>query len=308
MKDSLTKKAVRCFVIATALSVAMFLITACGGSGAVSDPGLSAVAPSTTAYRKDLKYGYYGSNDAQLSETVDHINIFMAANWGGQIPESQLSQMIAAKNAGIPIIMDLPEAWQPIKGVFSYDPARAQLRVTDRFAELERAGVLHSIVAFYPRDEPDLPGSSVPAEQVIATNTMIRKVMADFKVTAKLAVIYAPTWTWPGIESYDWVGFDQYGVNIFTNGSFNKLKSVINKNGRVDQKIILVPGGADKWAEDPIPFFNQATLDPDVIMIMAFIWLDNADPTNGAFAGIRSNKMNAAYKSVGMKISHPTRF
>jgi len=259
--------------------------------------GKISVDPAPTKLRTDLYYGYFGSSEEQLAETKDHINFFMAAQWGG--PDVQLKQVIEATAAGIPVMLDFSEPYKKyFVGAVPFDIAEGEIRVRNRFKELQDAGVLHNIIALYPVDEPELYGWT--AEQIRATNEMLRRVMAEFNMSAKLAIFYTAAFTWMGVETYDWVGFDNYDAkeNIFSNGDYLKLKKVL----RSDQKIILIPGGCDKWQTDPTLFFNKAQADSQVVAIMPFIWLDNADPANGAFAGIRSNSMNAAYKSVGMKI------
>jgi hypothetical protein len=261
-----------------------------------SNQGEQAPAPSIA--RTDLLYGYYGSDSKQLDETKDHINVHMTVGWSG--PANQLEETIKAASIGIPVILALPEVYQETPNVDApFDLQASESRVRNRFQELKTAGVLSNIAALYPIDEPDLK-NVYSAETIQTANTMIRRVMADFGVNIPLAVIYTTKWQWPGVDSYDWVGFDNYdaGGEIFTNGDYQKLKKVL----RPDQKIILVPGGCDKWRNDPTPFFNMAQADQQVKLLMPFIWIDNSDPVNGANAGIRSNPMTLTYKTVGTKI------
>lgn len=247
------------------------LVLACSGGGATAS-GPAPQAP--TVLRKDLKFGYFGST---LSEVVDHTNIYFATGWR----EDQQQQIVDAVNAGLPVILYL-------HGV-------AEDYVRTQFDALKKAGVLANIVAIYPIDEPR------EAAPVVATNAMLRRVMAEYGMSAKLMVIYS-VGSYPAIESYDWVGFDNYpaGSSIFTNGDYNKFKSLL----RPDQRIVLVPGGCDRWRNDPEPFFNVAETDPQVLMVMPFTWIDDADPANGATAGIRSNGMAPAYKSAGLRIKN----
>jgi hypothetical protein len=148
-------------------------------------------------------------------------------------------------------------------------------------------------------DEPEINGFT--HEQIMSSNAITKQVIQKLGLTTKLGVIYsaAAFGKWQGISSYDWVGFDNYGGDIFkANGDYSKLKKVLTPT----QRIILVPGGATPWKEDPKPFQNAAENDPQVVLIMPFIWFDNADPAHGVGAGIRSNGMSEAYKAVGLRI------
>lgn len=273
------------FLIVLGVIAIVLLLASCGGGASNASPSF----PPPSVFRSDLYYCYYGSLEYQLRETVDHVNLFMAAAWGG--PAEQLSELIAATNAGIPTMVALDD--------ITYLDNSEQL-IRERFASFQQAGVLSNIVAVYPKDEPKFS-----SEVVVATNTMIRKVMAEFGMTAKVAVIYvADSNTWPGIESFDWVGFDRYDVGdkIFTNGDFAMLKSRLTPQ----QKIILVPGGASIWKNDPTQFFNKAQADSQIILIMPFVWFDPPVPDPQSLtAGIRSNGMAPIYKSIGEKIKNP---
>ena len=279
--------------------LALLLLTACGGGGGNAEPNL----PTPATYRTDLKYTYYGQmaeTGMQLSETIDHINMVFASRWWG--PHQQLAEIILATNAGIPVILDMPEPYQSTYGVNDpFDLVAAEVRVRARFAQLRTAGVLSNIPVIYMVDEPELYGWT--AQNQIDTNAMMRRVMTEFDMTAKLAVVYSirAFGSWPGIETYDWVGFDAYdaGTRIFNPGAeYDQLKAVLKPH----QKIILVPGGCDKWRTDPTQFSNKAHQDFQVALVLPFVWRDNTDPANGAFAGIRSNGMAPAYKAVGLSI------
>ena len=114
----------------------------------------------------------------------------------------------------------------------------------------------------------------------------------------KLAVIYGGSGNRPGVGTYDWVGFDDYDKRerIFSNGQYNSLKSAL----RSDQRIMLVPGGADPWKQDVGPFFTQAELDDQVIALIPFVWFDTSGHT-----GIHANSMKNDYCVAGKKIKNP---
>ena len=253
----------------------LLFLASCGGGGGGSSTAIQEIITP----RKDLLYGYYGGCPQCLDETKGHINLYHVTHWDGD----GIADMQRAKAFGIGVMLDLPEAYQ------------SEAAVRARLQTLQALDLLGNIKAIYPIDEPDAAGIS--AERIGFVNAMVRRVAAEFNLDVPLAVTYSALFTWPGIQYYDWVGFDNYDANIFTNGDYARLKSVI----RADQRILLVPGGADKWRQDPSPYLAKAQQDLQVVAIIAFIWRDNADPKNGAHAGIRSNGMAKAYCSTGQQ-------
>lgn len=286
----------------TGLIVAILLgIVLAVGFGCTKEKPLPT-PPVPTKLRTDLLFGYYGSfpsidgAPSQLDETLDHVNLFMVSRWYGS--ESQISQGLDAVRNGMALLWDLPEAYETSHGVVgSFDPVSAEERVRNRLQELRSAGLLRHVVALYPIDEPDLDNVWT-GDQLAATNIMIRRVMREFGVQIPIAVIYSANFTWPGVGSFDWVGFDNYDANIFTNGDYSRLRAAT----RLDQKLILVPGGCDKWRQDPTDYFNWAQADDRVVMLLPFVWRDDVDPARGATQGIRSNGMAPVYRNVGVQI------
>ena len=260
----------------------ILLLASCGGG---SGGSYTNSPPPTVQRTEPLNYGYFGSHPTQLDETKDHVNLYMAMDWDGEA--EQIAQMQRAKALGIPNLLYLPEAY------LSEDATRNRLKA------LSALDLLGNVKAAYLYDEPDLAGFS--AQQVNTATALARRVLAEFGLSIPLAVIYTGRETYPGIESYDWIGFDAYGEReqIFSNGKYDRLKSKL----RPDQRIILVPGGADVWRQDPSAFLAKAQSDPQVTLIMPFIWRDLADPANGAMLGIRSNGLAPAYRAIGKTIT-----
>jgi len=262
--------------------LSLLLLASCGGGGKAPEPNI----PAPVVLRTALLFGYYGqmADGAQLGETIDHVNLVMASRWWG--PAQQMTDVIQATNAGIPVMLDMPE--------------NSEQEVRQRLNEFKTAGVLHNIIAIYRYDELDINGPS--ASVVREANATLRRVAAELGVAPKLATIYSvrAVGSWPAIDSWDWVGVDEYdaGARIFTNGTYDSLKQSL----RPEQKILLIPGGCDKWRTDPTQFMNKAQQDLQVAVILPFVWRDNTDPANGAFAGIRSNGMAPAYRAVGLQI------
>lgn len=264
------------------------LLCACGGGGS---PEPNYPAPQTL--RSDLLYGYFGG---KLAEVGDHINLHLVQTWYGQ--DWQLQEVIQAHAQGIPVMLDIADQLGlPV----DVDAAEGRLRA--RLGQIQAAAAIKSIAALY-FDEPDL-NNRVSPETVRAMNAMQRRVAGEFGITPKIATIYTAGHTYPGLDSYDWVGFDRYevGAQIFTNGDYDKLTAAIQATGK-PIGIFLVPGCADPWKNDPTQFFNLAQQDKRVIGILVFAWPagNEAGRANGWGAGCRANSLTSTYKSIGLRI------
>jgi hypothetical protein len=273
--------------LGAAIAALVFLLSNCGGGG--GNPVSGVITPAAPL-RADLLFGYYGGCPTCALEQGGHVNLYWAGNLYG-LPAT-MEELFQARAAGIQNIVLAVPAYSP----------NAELEVRFYLKRLQEAGLLVNIRALYPLDEPDLPDHAKSAEEIRATNAMLRRVVADFPELAgvKLAVIYAPTrvnGTWPGVETYDWVGFDDYDnrERIFTIGEYDALKRVL----RDDQRILLVPGGAVPWVQDPAAFLAKAESDLQVIAIVAFIWQDLTTP------GIRSTGVRRLYCEAGKTITNP---
>jgi hypothetical protein len=276
-----------------AVAALFFLLTDCGGGG--GSPVSGPIMPAPDKLRADLLFGYYGGCPTCPLEQADHVNLYWAGNLYGLL--NTMAELNQARAAGISNIVLAVPAYA----------ANAELEVRFHLKRLQEAGLLANIRALYPIDEPDLHDKT--ADEIRATNAMLRRVAADFPELAevKLAVIYAPTrvkGTWPGVETYDWVGFDDYDnrerIFLGAGGEYGMLKHVL----RPDQRILLVPGGVDPWRQDPAAFLAKAETDPQVIAIIPFIWQDLSDP--GAGLGIRSNGLRQLYCEAGKTVKDPS--
>lgn len=261
------------------------ILIGCGGGGGGGGGAEPPVTPSGPA-RPGILFGYYGDMDGQVRETADHVDYLWTFGWTRDGTGSRAGRIAEARSQGITkVVLGIEEAYLP--------DGEARVRAT--LSELRAQGLLAGVIALYPIDEPEGRGKS--ADEVRAVNAMLRRVMADYPELAqtKLAVIYTGGRRWPGIETYDWVGFDDYnrGSAVLSNDQWDDLKRRL----RPDQGILLVPGGSDPWRQDPLPFVSKALLDPQVVGIVGFIWFDDAD--RGVGAGIRSNPTRAAYCGAG---------
>jgi hypothetical protein len=260
----------------------------------------ASTAPSGASVRPVL-YGYYGSWDYTVSETQDHATCQWASGWGTGPAEESTKRVIArlreARAANAPcVILPVDMAYAPALP----DLADREKVLRGFFAELEDAGLIDSrITALYPMDEPDI---NVPKgePEVLATNAMIRKVAAEFAFIPNipLAVIYTTQGKWTGIQSFDWVGFDDYGAGsgVLHNSTWSGMKQRL----RPEQRIILVPGAmecANVW-----DFYAKAQEDPQVVAILAFIWYDDWDTGKEHSQGLRSLGCRADYVEAAMRL------
>lgn len=278
----------RWWLITPILLLLALLIAGCGGGGGASyePPKLDPTQP--VVIRADSLYGYYGDGGKDLVETHAHVNVAWTMGWGeGDYMTSVTAQITRALAMGVPnVVLGLPEGTHGNIAL-----ARTIL------STLHAQGLLAPVVALYPKDEPEAHG--IGAEQVRVFNAQLRVALAELgRSDVKLAVIYTRDGSWPGIETYDWVGFDDYGAGhgVLSNGTWQDMKARL----RADQRILLVPGAADPWAQDPEPYFAKLVQDPQVLGIIPFIWFDNAD--RGVGLGARSNSMTKAYCRVGLRI------
>lgn len=283
--------------VSNAIAAGLFsLVAACGGGGA----GQQApdVAVPNDPPRQDLSYAYYGADSAQLDETYRHVTHHFIPFWYG--PDWAENEAVRTQAMGLKIILALRDP---------YTDAALEATMDALLTRYEARGIRH-IEIIYPHDEPNLSGLSDVTVSV--GNDTIRKVMARHASTRStlLMSIYAPGKNLPGLSSFDLAGYDNYDAreNTLTNGEYSAFQARLNfdpARGRVQGQVLVV-GGADRWHQDPAAFILRAQNDKRVQMVMPFLWLDNADPANGARgAGIRSNGLAPAYCAWGVKIKYP---
>jgi hypothetical protein len=307
-------------IVSMALTAPLTLVTAllmtCIASVQSSVPAVAAAGPSKqVSLRAGQFFGYYGDCPSCVEETRAHTNVQWIAGWGGD-------------GAQVPKIVERAKNAAPIKTVIMLPGMYVNKRLNPLglvaargiFQGLRDAGVLQNVAALYPQDEPDLEG--LDDATVIEANAAVRAVAAEFAElkNVPLAVIYSergtlglaggphlrfassPTsgffsnrpaglGTRPGISSYDWVGIDAYAMGSKILGKpYTKLQKLLTNK----QRLLLVPGGANPWREDPTPYFKRAARDPKVIGVVAFLWFDNAAPDVGL--GVHSNGLAPKYR------------
>jgi hypothetical protein len=257
------------------------LLFGCGGGGGSSSTGTITPAP---ALRTDLLYGYFGQDALTVNETADHANLLWAADF--YEISGQIAALTQAKAAGITKAIVMVPA-------YGINPPNDEAEMRLWLQRLDGVGVLDIVIGLAPIDEPNTEraGNRSDAE-VTAKNLMLRRVMAEFKMRdRKLAVIYACKGSYPGIASYDWIGCDDYDRGC----------SVPTPDIRPDQRLILLPGGADPWRQDPACFESRAHGDSRVALLLPFVWQTVTDQGT-TYRGIRENGLRTLYREAGCKI------
>jgi hypothetical protein len=257
------------------------LATACGGGG--GSGGNVAIGPVIPAppLRADLLFGYYGENAVSVTETSGHANLAWCADFYG--PLEQMACLTQAKGLGMKAVMMLPVYPSPCT---PSPPSDWRFW----FKRLADVGLLDTVVAIYPVDEP-----TCDAAMIRATNAQLRDVMSEFPpiAQAKLAVIYACKAGFPGAETYDVIGCDDYDSGSAVLTRYYPALAAANPGAR----LIVVPGGADPWRADPAPFESYAHGTARVWALVPFIW-QSADGHDG----IRDNGMATLYCIAGREI------
>jgi hypothetical protein len=255
----------------------------------------------TTPCRTPLRYAFYGTQDDQVARTKDFVNLVHVGAWGDWVTQQGRADLLntivgfgqQAKAAGLPLMFTcdwcLFTQTNPRHNLPRDNAVGFMIEFCDR---LRDEGLIDSVVAWYPIDEPNIHEIGLSPQQIFDANAVVRDVTQHYTDGIKpLAVIYgASSGHYPGIEGYDWCGMDNYGSPIFDNGQYLHLVNQLNDK----QKTIIVPGGANPWREDPLPFYEHAQTDTRVIMVMPFLWFSGD--------GIGSNGMAPQYQHVGNMI------
>lgn len=244
--------------------------------------------------RTDLYYGYYGCLDEQVAETKGHINLHMESQFSG-IPKTIQNMLDANADCMLDVSYQVFSEYTP--GQYRTVHPDATDRLHDFFRTLQDADVLKQVKIIYPIDEPNNTVGS--QDELTKAVGIIRTVAARFPELAgyKLAVIYAADKPFIGQDLYDWVGFDDYDMksHVLVGKQYKALKDSLHPF----QKTIVIPGGA--YGQDPKPFIDFAQGNPEVAMVMPFLWFDDRGGSVGA-SGIRSNGMAAKYIAAGMSV------
>lgn len=241
----------------------------------------------------DLIYGYYGGCVTNVVEEAPHVNLYWATGWcssSGTWFLDMAAELTAAKAAGIRNVVMAPwpnMVWGP----------SAQAEATFQFQRLASTGALQGFdtIMVYPQDEPDVAGySDAEMSAAVAGLRAAMKTVPEL-VGATLGVIYnCRGLNHPGIAAFDWVGCDDYDSRCAAAGATEGF-------GLTDaQRVMVVPGGADPWRQDPACFLTYAEAHPKVVAIVPFIW-----QTAAGHAGIRENSLRSIYCQTGRTVIAP---
>lgn len=301
-----------CMKFIVVMLIAFLLVAtmaSCGGGsgGSSKDPQSPPPAPVPST-RTDLLFGYYGDASRESAQ-----NLVWVPAWGPSgtsqekqaVSNAQVEQLKSAKAAGITdAVVDVSHLlFDPFAqtGRFEYTgKVLAQVRLNDFLDDLNQAGVLDIVKTLVLIDEPNInlitqssfPLAAQDARQVLASMGLSR---------IKLAVIYAPVGGYVGIDQFDWVGIDSYDeYDRVLKTKVVDLKSLM----RPSQKLLLIPGGASPWKQNPWSFYNYAQADPQVVAIIAFSWFGYE---GYAERGIAVNGMKDVYEEVAHRIRKDNR-
>ena len=236
------------------------------------DAEVETIPPEPPTARQCL-FGYFGDNPTIVAETKDHADLTWAYGWPTGTTAIQVCK--DAKVAGNQIML----------GVYGEG---TQQGMEYFFQQCQAAGVLESVAALYPMDEPDVAGKSDAwVKEMVA---MTRRAAAKFSAIAQapVAVFYGPGGKTPGIEAFDWIGRDNYGAGP----QILPLET--------HQRLMLIPGGASPWRESPDSFVSYAQTHPEVIAVVPFIWQWPSKPPS---EGIKGNGMASAYRAAGKTLT-----
>ena len=253
--------------------------------------------PMPETLRNDLLYGYYSSEVGQWEATKDHVNLFWYSHFS-----SWDEFLWILKNTDKTIVLDLAPYLSKQEGKKKVCREDAVQALTDCFMSLKDHGVLHRIKYLYPIDEPSLSVKN-PEEhkKMLQTVIEVRNMFDDLK-DSKIAVIYlrggeSNFWNLP---YHDVVGVDNYEQKseVLTKGDYAKLKSML----QYGQTTMLVPGPA--FGQKPDPFVAYAHSNPEVEMVIPFVWFDRPKHKDVEYTGLEAADAVFYQKwiNAGMKV------
>jgi hypothetical protein len=298
---------------------------ACAVSLAIS--GIAAATPSYMSY-----FGLAWN----IPEAQDHVNLHWTVSWRWDANEV-LDELRDAKKRGMRALVHTEFVFFDGSGTYAnacpYTLKPNLAARWDAFAQtLKTQGLLDTVAAFYPVDEPDLcgvsPGGVLTVLGVIRAHPLTANKAVAGIFTCDIAKKYGGPYQYSGahkygdaLRAYDWVGFDCYGTNnIFTEPAWTMPRFDVrcfcvrytagpsyydNFKSQLDlarQRVMLVPQGfisADGLPDDPKIFADKAAADSSVILIAPFTWFDQP-----FFPGVRSQPALAlAWRNIGYSIA-----
>lgn len=247
--------------------------------------------------RKDLYYGYYATDQGSVEETKDHINLLWENQFGSidkVVENIQQTKVFTVLDLNPQLFVKIADNGKN----YAFNPS-AEGQLNRLFKYLQDKNVLQYVKAFSPIDEPNT--NVATPEDLNKAIDCIAKVAANYSELSgyKLVCIYAAKpQSYTVSERFDWIGFNDYDnkSQIFVNGQYQYLKSILNTN----QRTIIMPGGA--FGQNITPFINFANGNAEVAAIVPFVWFGPREPRD-TWVGIRDRDLRQQYVDAGLSIT-----
>lgn len=249
----------RSLLIAAGTSV----LSACGGSS-----GQDNIIPMPPTLRTDLHNVYYLGLAGQLDQTGDHTSLFWHAQW------FDLARLAAdlAKHHRHDLVLDCGAqlfSWQSASKKYRFLPD-AQSRLASLFGQMRALGILQRVKYIVPGDEPNLNCES-EADVHLAVDAIEAEIVRWPELAGvKLTCIYADWDTgWWALNRFAVVGVDNYSQGsgvLVGDGAHARLVRALQPG----QRTMIIPGAA--FGQDPAPFVAYAHSNPQVEMVVPFLW------------------------------------
>lgn len=284
----------------------------------------------------DPEYLSYYALGRHATAAADHVNLYWV--YGDWNESETIAQLAEAKSLGLPALVHaefvfFEGPYQSARPRFAIRPD-AEARWAAFADDLQKRGLLDTMIAVYPCDEPNLNGVADSDLQRLIGIVKNHPKSADKNVAAIFSAEIAQKWG--GLHSalgkehgyrsslrmLDWAGFDCYECsNIFTDPLWRNLTlqgyvdgpaAYANFRRQLDlprQKILMVPqsflstapdaNGNFDQPDDPEMFFDQAQKDPAVVALVPFTWFDQPGWKGAANVPATLNH----YRSIGQRIA-----
>ena len=264
--------------------------------------GMDIDIPAPDTLRTDLLYGYYGTyvgnGQDQVEETRSHVNLV----WLWDFLDPQSAAVILSRMPGCFGVLDCASYLFERRDGRLQPRSDAEARLIGVFQHLRDAGMLNRVKMLVPVDEPNLSKTNLTDTLPWAAELM-RLVAAEFAELegVLLGCIYLGGKPMPHLELWDVVGFDLYNQRsgIFAPGGHyaRMLKKL-----RPGQRTMILPGGYSNTQQDPTPFVNFAHGNPEVLIVLPFLWatVPWADDVDKGIRDIPA--MRAAYEAAGRSL------
>lgn len=261
-------------------------------------------------------FSYYALGHHTPAAT-DHVNLYWVYSWNWQ-RQDLIEQLDDARSRSMKALLHAEtiffEGPQHAPGLALFSlRSDAASRWAAFVEDLQQRGLLETVVAVYPCDEPDLQGVSDNTLQDVIRIIRAHPLSAHLKIATFFTVNIAKKKGGPyrvqgkeheygtSLRLLDWVGFDCYDCdNIFTEAAWRTFRLENGLPRRVDgpslydnfraqldlprQRIMLIPqsfrstaakeDGSYDEPDDPQRFFDQAIHDPAVVALVPFTWFD----------------------------------